>query len=751
MLLRPLPVEKPRELVLLSAPGPNSGGFHGDDTHRLWSAPAYRELRDRNGVFSALFARKPANANLGYRGSTEAIAVEIVSGNYFGVLGIRPAAGRLIAPADDGAKNQHPVVTLAYGYWMKRFAADASIIGQTVRLNSTLMTVTGVAPRGFFGLDVGSSPDVYVPLAMNGAVNPMRDTDEDRTQHSIHLLGRLKPGTTLANAQSLLQTVYGPILNRDLAAMTGPVTQNFRERFLKKQIVLQEAYGGVPTFSDDAAAPLTLLMGMVGLVLLIACANVANLLIARGVGRQREIAIRLALGAARGDVMRQLMVESLALSMLGAAAGLFLAVWTSSLLVHVLPTDGTAHSLDGALDARAVLFSSGLALASGLVSGLLPAIQSTRPDVYPTLKNQAGSVMGGFGQMRSRQALVVAQVALSLLLLAGAGLFTRSLAHLKNVDPGFNTGRMAIFDVDAARNGYSHELVCQTYEDMQSRLAALPGVTAAALAMKIPLTGDESTSGVEVPGYTPKPEDDSNLNFDRVSPGFFAAMEIPLVAGRDFTARDRMGAPKVAVVNEAFVKRFFGTENPVGRRIGVDKHDVYDVEIIGVVKNARFSQLRDNPAGYVFIPYAQYERLNKISAIVRTAGAPQALMPSMRREVANLDSNLAIADMRTMEEQVERSLFAERLISTLCATFLALATLLASIGLDGVTAFSVARRTREIGIRVALGADRASVYTIVLKEVAWMAVGGIVVGLPLAIGLSRYIASQLYGIGATDT
>jgi predicted permease len=749
-LLRPLPVKNPHQLVLITSPGVNRGSFEGDNSDRLFSRPEYLDLRDRNQVFSGLIARAPVSANLVYQGSSEAVTAELVSGNYFDVLGVRPERGRLLSAADDVTKNAHPVVVLGYGYWMRRFGGSPNIVNQAVRINNSLMTVTGVAPHEFFGVDVGRVPDVYVPLAMKTAVTPTVDGYDDRTYHFLHILGRLKPGVTIQQANASLQVIFKPMLRADLAVMTGNVSQKFRERFLAKAMVLEPAYNGVPTFRENAGTPMYISMAMVGLVLLIACANVANLLVARGLGRQKEIAIRLALGASRRDVVRQLLAESLVLATLGGLAGLLVSLWTSSVLVTSIPGNGGQAALNASLDPRTVAFTFVLALVTGIGFGLLPAMQSTRPNMYPTLKDQGGSVIGGFGQIRSRQALVVAQVALSLLLLVGAGLFTRSLMNLRKLDPGFRTANLVVFSIDASRNGYSQARIHQLYEEIQQRLASVPGVASASLAQIVPLSGDNNTNSINVEGYEPKTDESLQPNFNAVSPGYFRTMGIPLLAGRDFTLQDKLGAHKVAVVNEAFVQRFLGNGNPLGRKFGYHHEGLPDVEIVGVVKDGKYRTLRDEKTNFVYVPYQQDPDLSTISANVRTLGPPGALMPTLRHEIANIDSNLAIWDLRTMESQVNESLFAERVTAILCACFGAIATVLAFIGLYGVMAFSVARRTREIGIRMALGAGRARVLRMVLKEVAWMCLIGIGLGVPLAVGLSRYLVSQLYGVAPTD-
>ncbi len=752
VLLRPLPVKNPRELVLISSPGANRGMFNGDNSDRLFSRPFYLDLRDRNQVFSGLIARFPINANFVYQGQSESISAEVVSGNYFDVLGVSPHLGRLLSAADDVKKSGHPVVVLGYAFWQRRFGGNGDIVGKNVRVNNALVTVIGIAPREFFGVNIGRNPDVYVPLAMKAELTPTWDGYEDRGSHYLHILGRLAPKMTIKQASPSLQVILKPMLQADLANMTGTISQRFHDQFLAKAIVLTPASNGVPTFRENTSTPLYVLMGMVGLVLLIACANVANLLVARGLMRQKEIAIRLAMGASRIDIIRQLISESLVLAFLGACAGLLVSAWTSGILIQSFPTqDGGASGLNASLDPRTVAFTFVLALLTAIGFGLLPSIQSTRPNVYPTLKDQGGSVIGGFGQIRSRQALVIGQVALSLMLLVGAGLFTRSLINLRKLDPGFQISNMVTFSLDASRNGYTPQRIRETYQTVQERLASVPGVQSAALNDIVLLSGDNSSSTIHIDGYQSKQDEDMNPHFSSISPGYFSTVGTPLLLGRDFTAADRFGAPNVAIVNESFVKHYFNGESPLGRKFGYHQEGPGDVEIIGVAKDAKYDSLRNDHPRIVYIPYLQQPAPGYISVDVRTAAAPESVMPTLRREIARIDPNLAVWDLKTMETQISESLFAERLTAILCAVFGALATLLASVGLYGVTAFSVARRTREIGIRMALGAGRGNVLGMVLKEVAVMCLIGVGFGIPLAIGLSRYITSQLYGVTPTDS
>ena len=746
VLLRPLPVKDPGQLVLLDAPGPNSGMFNGDRSRRLFSYPEYRSLRDRGRMFDGLIARFPVGVNFSYEGPAEAAAGELVSGNFFDVLGIRPALGRLLSPQDDLIKGAHPVAVMSYGFWMRRFGGDPAVVGKTVRVNSTPMTVIGVLPSGFFGVYVGRAPDLYVPMMMKAQMTPTWDMLEDRTAHWLHILGRVQ---NRAAAEVAVQVLYKPELEADITAMGSEPSPGFRQRFLEKKLLLQPASSGVPTFREEAGVPLWLLMAMVGLVLLIACANVANLMMARALGRRKEVAVRLAMGARRWDVVRQLLVESLLVSLLGAIAGIGLAAWTASLLVHNLPGDEGVNAITSDLDLRALAFAFALSLISVIIFGLLPAIRSTRPKIRPTLANQGTQLTGSLGHIRARRAFVIAQMALSLLLITGAGLFVRSLVNLRQMDPGFRTQGLVLFTIDASRNGYSQSRIRQLYATVRERIAAVPGVSAAALGDMIPLNGDHNQSNIGVTGTQAKQGEVASAYGEYVSPGFFATMGMALAGGRDFDGRDGADTPRVAIVNETFVRQFFPGDRGLGRKFAWGG-GTPNIEIVGVVKDAKYDDLHNEGVRQVYFPFQQSGSLADMTVHVRTEAAPSLVMPALRAEMAQIDPNLALRDLTTMQDQLSRSLFGERILASLSAAFGAMATILACVGLYGVTAFSVARRSREIGIRMALGANRRRILNMVLKEVGWMCLIGVGLGLPAAGAIALLIQSQLYGLTATD-
>jgi predicted permease len=747
ILFRPLPVRNPHELVVLKSPDSISGFYQGDSSVRLFSYPMYQDMRDRNRAFDGLIARFPLSANLAYQAPAEEVAAELVSGNFFEALGVPPARGRLFTQQDDRTKGAHPVAVLSYGFWTRRFGGNPAIVGQTVRVNSTAMTVIGVAPEKFYGVDISRAPDVYVPLMMKAQMTPTWDRLEDRNAHWLSLIGRVRHGLSPTQAAAAIQATYKPLVEAELASLRVEITAARRERYLNGKLTLLPGFNGVPTFREQASGTLLVLMCMVGLVLLVACANVANLTAARGFGRQREVAVRLALGARRSHLVRQFLMESVMLSIFGAAAGLFLADWTASLITSHLP--GDPGGLTRGVDARMFVFAFGLSILTGVAFGLLPALQATRPDVQGVLKDQAANILGGSGHLRSRRILVIAQVALSLLLLVGSGLFSRSLRNLQRIDPGFRTDHLVLFTMDASRIGYGQARVLQLYDTIRQRLKKLPGVASAALGDVVPLNGDQNISSVKVEGHQAGPDEDTSSRREEVSPEFFATMRIPLLRGRDFTPQDRQGAAKVAVVNETFVRNFFAGGEAIGKRFAFGRAAA-DIEIVGVAKDAKYDNLHNENLRQVYIPYGQAERLNTMTAHIQTTLSPEALMPVLRREMAQIDPDLSLSNLISMEGQVRASLFVERLVAILCAAFSALATILASVGLYGAVAFSVARRTHEIGIRMALGAERRRILRMVLKEVAWMWLIGVGVGLPAAVGLARLIQSNLYGVGPTD-
>jgi predicted permease len=746
VLLRMLPVTAPEQLVVLDGPGAFRGRTFNNGT---FSYPIYRDFRDRNAVFDGVIARFPAPLTLLAGGQAERVNGDLVSGNYFDVLGVRAHIGRTLTPDDDKTPGGHPVAVLSHNFWMRRFAGDPTVLNRTVSLNGLPMTIVGIAPAGFFGIVVGENPDVMVPLMMKAQMTPTWDDLQSRTSRWVTIMARLKPGMSAAQAEAAMNVIYRQINEQEIKEQTG-TTPLFRERFLAKHLFLRPGQKGRSDLRTQFTTPILVLMGMVGVVLLIACANVANLLVARGAARQKEVAIRLALGATRGAIVRQRLVESLVLSGAGAILGLALAWWTGTLLLTMLPNAEAMRTLSAVPDARVTAFASGAALLTAILFGLAPALSSTRPALTSTLKDEAGSVVGGTGHARFRKGLVVAQVGLSVLLLAGAALFARSLYNLKTLNPGFEADQLLGFSVDPSLNGYSRERAIQLFQQMQEQLAQLPDVRSATASVIQLLTDSNWSSTVQVEGYHAKEGEDMNPDFNAIGPGFFATMAQPLVAGREFTSKDGRSAPKVAIINETMAKYYFGSGSPLGRHIGMGRDAKAEIEIVGVVKDSKTSTLRTEPRRFVYKPYAQEDEIGQITFYVRARGAAGSVGASVRQAAQRVDPNLPIFDMKTMTTVLDESLFLERMVAALSVAFGGLATLLAAIGLYGVMSYTVARRTREIGIRMALGAARGSVMWLVLREVALMVGIGVAVGLPLAIALSRVVQSQLFDLSAHD-
>jgi predicted permease len=749
-LLRALPVRDPGQLVQLT----QIGGVFGSNTGmHAFSYPMYRDLAKQNQVFSGMFCRQSLPFSIGFQGRNERASGEVVSGTYFPVLGVTPALGRLFTPNDDAARDAAPYAVLAYDYWLSRFAADRSVIGKELLVNDHKLTIVGVAAREFKGIEPLFATQVFVPLAMSAEVTREDKPLDDRRRRWLQVFGRGKPGVTLQAVQSSLQPIYHSILQMEVQQKEfARVSPYDRQQFLKLTLAALPGQSGHSVAKQFLEAPLWAMMAMVGLVLLIACANVANLLIARGAARQKEIAVRLALGASRRQLIGQLLTESLLLGFAGAVLGLLISAWCMRLLVNLLP-----QQIDPPLvfavnpDLRVMLFAFFVSLLTALLFGLAPALQLTSSNLSGTLKDQATAVAGS-GQAIWRKILVCAQVSLSLLLLLNAGLFIGTLKNLKSLSPGFEVNNLLSFTIDPTLNGYKPDRAKLFYQQLSQSLASLPGVDSASLCIVAPLGFDEWDNSVTVEGYSPKPGEDMNPRFNYISPGYFQTLKIPIFTGRDFTDRDTLGAPKTVIVNEKFAQSFFGKQSAIGRHIGMGNLAGVktDIEIIGVVRTTKYQTMRDEPSRQVFMPYLQNDWANKMTVFVRTSMPPAQMFPVFRAAVRKLDPNLPVFQLKTEQRAVDDILSVERLAAGLSTAFGVLATVLAAIGLYGVLAFLVTRRTREIGVRMALGASTGDVLRIVLREVFLLAGLGVAVGLPLALGLAYLIRSQLFGLSPFD-
>jgi predicted permease len=751
MLLAPLPVSHPERLVNLGGntvnPGSQSCGRAGG-CEEVFSYPMFRDLeRSRQTGFSGVAAHVLFGVNVAFRGQTVNGQGALVSGSYFPLLGLVPAAGRLFTANDDQVIGGHPVAVLGYGFWQTQLGGDRSVIGQQIIVNGQSLTILGVAPQGFNGTTLGVRPYVYVPFTMRAAVTPGWTGFDDRRSYWAYLFARLAPGVTMAQATAASNVVYKRILNDVEAPLQKGISARTLARFRAKTLTLADGRRGQSQLHEETRMPLVLLLAIVAVVLLIACANIANLLLARGATRVTEMAVRLSLGASRRQLVTQLLIESMVLAALGGLASFGVAWLTLHMLTTILPAT-IANSLDFSLNGGAVVFAGLLALGTGVLFGLFPALHSTRPDLVTALRDNSGKASGTRAAARFRTSLVTAQIALSMTLLVAAGLFIRSLQNVARVDLGLRVDDVVTFTVRPALNGYTAARSMQLFTQLESDLAQLPGAKAVA-ASRVPLLADNSWGNdVSVQGFRKTPDTDNNSRYNGVGPGYFSALDVPVLSGREFTSSDALGAPQVAIVNEAFAKKFGLGRDVVGKMMG--RGDSLNVTIVGLVKNAKYNRVKDDIPPIFFLPYRQDSTVGSLTFFVRTGLPAATAMPQIRAAVAKLDRNLPVADLKTMPQQIRDDVYLDRMISTLSAAFAALATLLAAVGLYGVLAYSVAQRTKEMGIRMALGADSRRIVAIVLTQVGVMTLVGAALGAVAAIALGRGARSLLFGIAGSD-
>ncbi|MGH9851993.1 MAG: ABC transporter permease [Blastocatellia bacterium] len=738
LLLRPLPVAAPDQLYALGAPGRD---LNLNPTY--FSYPFYRHLREASPQFSgliALMATVSANANFG-AGNTERVRAEVVSGNYFTVLGVPPAVGRMLTAEDDVTPGAHPFVVLSHDYWQRRFAGAGDVIGQKVLLNGHSFMVAGVAARGFFGTRVGVSPDLWATAMMAKEVAQM--APDQRLNNWLEFIIRLAPGTDAQQASAAANLIR----QQWLEAENAPLGQfsGANQQFIP-------AGGGLSLLRGQYERPLKVLQAAVVLLLLLACANVATLLLARASARYREIAIRLAVGAGRGRVVRQLVIESLLMSLLGGALGWILTAYAGRFLLAFLPSQTQPWQF--APNLRVLLFAVGVSLLTGLIFGLAPALLTTRTNLILTLKGDATAPTANHG-FSAHDGLTVMQVALSLLLLVGAALMVRTLANLRAVDLGYQREHTLLASLDLNKSGYTPEQSAAFYQRLVARVREQPGIEAAGLATHgalssvLPVGTRFMNSGVHAAGIEPKPNEDLTHYFNIVSPGYFDAMHTHLLRGRDFNAQDTAESQKVVVINEATARYFFGNDDPVGRRLGRGKSGPTDLEIIGVVKNTKYLDMREENRRIVYLPLAQSPP-GLMTLFVRTARNTAEAFALIRREVAALDATVPLFGLQTMEARVNEALRQEQLLANVASCLGVLGLLLTAVGVYGVISYAVGRRTREIGVRIALGAQAADVFKLVIKRGLSLALVGIALGLAAAFALTGVLTSLLYGVSATD-
>ena len=752
LLLEPLDVPEAQRLVNLGAPGPKPGSqscSQAGDCDQVFSYAMFRDLERVQTPFTALAAHVGFGANLAARNQTESAEGLLVSGGYFGVLGLKPALGRLLGPDDDKTPGESHVVVLSHAYWLRRFAGDPGILDQPLTVNGQAMTVVGVAPRGFDGTTLGVKPVVYAPITMRGFSQPFKGFD-NRRSYWAYVFARLKPGVTIEQARTAMATPYRQILVDVEAPLQKGMSEQTLARFKSKAITVEPGAHGQSNVTREAKPPLLLLFGVTALVLVIACANIANLLLARGAARASEMAVRLSIGAGRGQLIRQLLGESVLLSILGGIGGLFVARWTLDAIAMLLPQEAL-DTVRLEVDAPLALFAGALGVTTGLLFGLFPALHSTRPDLVSALKGTSGSASGSRSASRFRTALATAQIALSMALLVSAGLFTKSLLNVSRVDLGLHADNILMFRISPELNGYTPERSRQLFERLEDELAALPGITSVTMATVPLLSGNNWGNDVAVEGFKAGPDTDTNSRFNEIGPGYLSTLGIPILAGREFTRGDGASAPKVAIVNEAFAKKFNMGRDVVGRHMGKEGFNGgTPIEIVGFAQNAKYSDVKRDIPPQFFIPYRQDDRLGFINVYLRTAADPLPFMTTIPKAVARIDANLPVERLRTLPQQVRQNVFLDRFITVLSTAFACLATLLAAIGLYGVLAYTVSQRTREIGLRMALGAAPARVRTMVLRQVGMMVAVGGAIGLAAAVGLGRLAQSLLFQLQGSD-
>jgi len=750
ILLRDLPVPAPDRLVNLSSPGPQPGGAScGDigDCDSAFSYPMFRDLEKQQTVFTGIAAHVTFSANLAYNGQTESGQGLVVSGSYFPVLALQPAIGRLFSPADDSTIGDLHAVVLSHDYWRKRFAEDPGVLNQTMTVNGQPMTIIGVTPAAFEGTSVRLGPQVFVPITMMRSAWPGFNNFQNRQHYWAYLFARLKPGVTMDQASSAMNGLYHNIIN-DVEAPLQKLSEQTMARFKAKPLVLKTGNRGQSQMHKEAMIPLSLMFGVTAFVLLIACSNIANLLLARSAARSNEMAVRLSIGANRRQLMVQLLIESCLLGSLGGIGGLAVAHWTLGFIASLVPPEVTKLKYE--IDSAVMLFSAALAVGTGILFGLFPALHTTRPDLMSALKRQAGQPSGAKGAARFRTTLATAQIAISMTLLILAGLFTKSLFNVSRADLGLKSDNVVTFKVSPGQNGYTNDRTMALFERIEDEIAALPGV-AGVTASTVPLlAGNNWGAGVSVQGFEGGPDVDTHSNYSFVGPDYFRTLGIPIFSGREFARADTMKSSRVAIVNEQFAKKFKLGRDVVGKRMAARITNQLDLEIVGLVKDSKYSEVtRDIPPVF-YQPYRQSSQLVSISFYVRTMFDSEQLLKVIPPTIARIDSTLPVQDPRTMQQQIRENVVLDRVISILSATFAVVATILAAIGLYGVLAYTVAQRTREIGLRMALGAAPSKVRGMVLWHVGWITLVGCVIGLAVALGAGRLAESLLFQLNGHD-
>ncbi len=733
ILLRPLPVIEPQQLVSVF-PTDKSGDA------QAFSYPSYVDFRERNEVFSGFYVTRFAPMSLSREGANERVWGYLASGNYFDVLGVNAARGRTFLPEEDRTKLSHPVVVVSHGCWQRRFGADPNLVGKEITLNNHPFKIVGIAPEGFVGTETAYTPELWVPMMMQEWIEPGNGWLDRRSTQNLFATGRLKDGVSLAQAEASLNVLAGQL------GKEYPETNEGQTMTLTPPGLIH------PMLRTPVIGFTWALMAVVGLVLLIACTNLASLLLQRAAERRKEVAIRLALGASRFRLIRQLLTESVLLSLAGGAVGFLFAVWMIDLVASFKPPVDFPLTFDLAIDWRVFGFALLVSLVTGILFGIVPALQSTKPELVPALKE--ATAQGGLHRSRLRSGLVVAQIALSLVLLVAAGLVVRSLQRLQTASPGFETENRLMMSVDVGLQGYDETRGRQFYEQLVERVESLPGVQSASLADFVPLSLNYNSTDVYAEGQAPTRGANVPTAMNAsIGTNYFATMGISLVEGRDFSPADKKDAPRVVIVNETFARRFFPGANPsadaIGKRVSFGGVDGAYSQIVGVAHDGKYFSIGEAPRSFVYLPVLQSYSSNA-NLLVHTSLDAEAMKAAVRGEAQKLDANLPVFGVKTLTEHMGLSLFPARIAATLLGGFGLLALVLAAIGIYGVMAYSVTQRTREIGIRVALGAGPRDVLRLVMRQGVIVILIGVLCGLAAAYGATRLLTSLLYGLSATD-
>ncbi|MEO6805036.1 MAG: ABC transporter permease [Edaphobacter sp.] len=756
VLLRMLPVQQPQQLVRFEWTGDFSGNesSFGGGLENYFSYPMYKDLRDQNQVFSGVLAADKTSVGISWNNQAENEDAEIVSGNYFDLLGLKPALGRLLNQQDDTAKNANPQLVLSYAYWKSRFASSSAVIGQTININGHPFTVIGVAPESFQTAIGGYKPGVFIPISMSDIAMPWRTPIDDFNNHQaiwLTLIARLKPGMTIQRAEAGLQPLWHALRAHELTLYKNH-SERFKKNFLdNSHLQVKDDSRGFSPGRTDLKTPLILLMSMAGLLIAMCAINVATLLLLRASARAREMSMRYALGASRSRIVTQLFVEGGVLGVAGSVAGLALAPMVANALVRLLTrADPGSEPYSATIDTRVLLFTLAVSIFVSLLFSLAPVLHFIRPNLAEALRQSSGTASKA--SQRFRKFAVGIQIALSVLLLGAAGLFVHTLDNLRHQPVGFDINRLATFSLDPTSSGYGEDRTRQVITGILDAVVRIPGVSSAAATTDPELTGDSNATNFTVEGHKFAEDEKSNFEDPWITAGYFATLRQPLLAGREFTAADARGTAKVAVVNLAFAKRFYGSpQNALGHLIADGGGNVKpDITIVGVTGDIRHTDLRTELGPAVYRPYLQMEHPTGVQVYVQTAQSPNAVQASIRKAVHDSDPTLVVDGLRTMEAQTAIISSGEQALAVLAVGFSILALILAAVGLYGVLAYSTEQRTREIGVRLALGASRTSIVMTVLREMVFIAAIATIIALPSVGLLARYFRSQLYGITVYD-